>query len=142
MKRDTTSGLKFEEKIKINKEGINVSKHALYRYLKSKNINYLDYISKKLLPDEAYINEIDSTLYIYEKKFQKVEGSVDEKLQTAPFKILQYTKLANALNLKNVEFTYILSNFFKSPKYKDTFDYLDTFKNCHYYFEDEVNAIK
>ena len=70
MKRDTTSGLKFEEKIKINKEGINVSKHALYRYLKSKNINYLDYISKKLLPDEAYINEIDSTLYIYEKKFR------------------------------------------------------------------------
>ena len=60
MKRDTTSGLKFEEKIKINKEGINVSKHALYRYLKSKNINYLDYVCKNFLPEKLIFEKLDN----------------------------------------------------------------------------------
>ena len=133
MKRDTTSGLKFEEKIKINKEGINVSKHALYRYLKSKNINYLNYISKKLLPDEAYINETDSTLYIYEKKFQKVEGSVDEKLQTCDFKKKEYQKLMAPANIK-VQYMYLLDNWFRDPKYKDVLAYIISV-GCQYYFE-------
>lgn len=54
--RDTSTGLIFEEKIKVNKKGINLTKHNLYRYLKEKNIEYKDIISKKLLPDEAYYN--------------------------------------------------------------------------------------
>ena len=32
--RDTTTGLLFEERVKIKKEGIDVTKHELYRYLK------------------------------------------------------------------------------------------------------------
>ena len=52
--RDTSTGLFFEEKIKANKKGINLTKHNLYRYLKEKNIDYKNIISKKLLPDEAY----------------------------------------------------------------------------------------
>ena len=45
--RDTSTGLIFEEKIKVNKKGINLTKHNLYRYLKEKNIEYKDIISKK-----------------------------------------------------------------------------------------------
>ena len=64
--RDTSTGLIFEEKIKVKKKGINLTKHNLYRYLKEKNIEYKDIISKKLLPDEAYYNEEENILYIYE----------------------------------------------------------------------------
>lgn len=77
--RDTSTGLIFEEKIKVNKKGINLTKHNLYRYLKEKNIEYKDIISKKLLPDEAYYNEEEKILYIYEKKYQQTAGSADEK---------------------------------------------------------------
>lgn len=69
--RDTSTGLIFEEKIKVNKKGINLTKHNLYRYLKEKNIEYKDIISKKLLPDEAYYNEEEKILYIYEKNINK-----------------------------------------------------------------------
>ena len=62
--RDTSTGLIFEEKIKVNKKGINLTKHNLYKYLKEKNIDYKDIISKKLLPDEAYYNEEENILYI------------------------------------------------------------------------------
>ena len=75
--RDTSTGLIFEEKIKVNKKGINLTKHNLYRYLKEKNIEYKDIISKKLLPDEAYYDEEENILYIYEKKYQQTAGSAD-----------------------------------------------------------------
>ena len=52
-------------------------------------------VSKKLLPDEAFVNNITRTIYIIEKKFQHRAGSVDEKLQTCDFKLKQYKKLAN-----------------------------------------------
>lgn len=91
--RDTSTGLIFEEKIKVNKKGINLTKHNLYRYLKEKNIEYKDIISKKLLPDEAYYNEEEKILYIYEKKYQQTAGSADEKPQTCGFKIHEFRKL-------------------------------------------------
>ena len=34
--RDTSTGLKFEDLVSIKGKGINVSKHALYRFLKEK----------------------------------------------------------------------------------------------------------
>lgn len=66
--RDTTTGLLFEERVKIQESGIDVTKHELYRYLKSKGIDYTTLISKKLLPDEAFVDIKNSRLVIYEKK--------------------------------------------------------------------------
>lgn len=63
-------------------------------------------VSKKLLPDEAFINNITRTIYIIEKKFQHRAGSVDEKLQTCDFKLKQYKKLANLVGF-DVEYIYI-----------------------------------
>jgi len=37
-------------------------------------------------PDEFYLNKKNKTIFVIEKKTQKVIGSVDEKIQTAPFK--------------------------------------------------------
>ena len=94
--RDTSTGLIFEEKIKANKKGINLTKHNLYRYLKEKNIDYKDIISKKLLPDEAYYNEEENILYIYEKNISKLQevpmknpGPVDSKSMNLEKLVLQ-----------------------------------------------------
>ena len=72
-------------------------------------------------------------MYIIECKFQRVEGSVDEKLQTCDFKKKQYKKLLAKANI-DVEYMYLLSDFFKNKKYKDVLDYIHSV-GCYYYFE-------
>lgn len=107
-------------------------KYELYKFLKSKNIDYKKYISKRLLPDDAIYVILNNVLYIVEMKFQKVAGSVDEKLQTCDFKKKQYKKLMSPLNI-DVEYIYILNDWFKKPEYKDTLDYIISV-GCSYYF--------
>ena len=65
-------------------------------------------------------------------KFQGVAGSVDEKLQTCDFKVKQYRKLMAPLNIE-VEYIYILNDWFKKHQYKDTLDYVIAV-GCQYYF--------
>jgi hypothetical protein len=107
-------------------------KHSLYKFLKSKNIDYTNHISKQLLPDEAIYVIVNNTIYIIEMKFQKVHGSVDEKLQTCDFKLKQYKKLFSTLNVE-VQYMYILNDWFKRKEYKDTLDYVISV-GCQYYF--------
>lgn len=62
-------------------------KHEFYnKFLKGLNINWKGIISKQLLPDESIFVINNNRLFIIEMKFQKVQGSVDEKLQTCDFK--------------------------------------------------------
>lgn len=91
--RDTSTGLIFEEKIKANKKGINLTKHNLYRYLKEKNIDYKDIISKKLLPDEAYYNEEENILYIYEKNINKLQEVLMKNPRPVDSKSMNLEKL-------------------------------------------------
>ncbi|MBI2514928.1 hypothetical protein HYV91_01945 [Candidatus Wolfebacteria bacterium] len=107
-------------------------KYGLYRYLKLGGVDYQKYISKRLMPDEAIYVIRNNTLFVIEMKFQKVSGSVDEKLQTCDFKKKQYKKLMAPLNIE-VEYIYILSDWFKKPEYKDTLDYIISV-GCQYYF--------
>jgi hypothetical protein len=107
-------------------------KNGLYVYLKSKGVDYKKLISKRLLPDEAVYVICNNTLFIIEMKFQKVAGSVDEKLQTCDFKKKQYKKLMAPMNIE-VEYIYILSDWFRKPEYKDTLDYIISV-GCQYYF--------
>ena len=86
-----------------------------------------------MLPDDSIYVIIKNTLYIIEVKFQKVAGSVDEKLQTCDFKKKQYQKLLSKLNI-DVEYIYILSDWFRKPEYKDVLDYIHSVR-CQYYFE-------
>ena len=90
-------------------------------------------ISKKLLPDDSIYVITNNTLFIIECKYQQVGGSVDEKLQTCDFKRKQYQKLMSQVNI-DVEYIYLLSDWFKNPKYKDVLDYIISMR-CHYYFE-------
>lgn len=107
-------------------------KYALYRHLESHKVNYKKIISKKLLPDEAIYVIVNNTLFVIEMKSQTGSGSVDEKLQTCDFKSKQYRKLMAPLNIE-VEYIYILNDWFKKPGYKDTLDYVISV-GCQYYF--------
>ncbi len=108
-------------------------KNALYVFLKEQGIDYKVYITKKLLPDDAIYVIKDNTVNIIEVKFQVVAGSVDEKLQTCDFKKKQYQKLFSSLNYE-VEYMYVLSDWFRKKEYKDVRDYIVSV-GCRYYFE-------
>ncbi len=108
-------------------------KYELYKYLEKQGIDYRKFISKRLLPDDAIFVITNNTFFILEIKFQSVGGSTDEKLQTCDFKIKQYRKLLSRLNVE-VEYIYILNDWFKKPEYKDVLDYIISIKGCSYYF--------
>lgn len=108
-------------------------KNSLYVFLKEQGIDYKNYISKRLLPDDAIYVIKDNTVNIIEAKFQIVAGSVDEKLQTCDFKKKQYQKLFSSLNYE-VEYIYILSDWFRKQEYRDVRDYI-TSVGCRFYFE-------
>jgi hypothetical protein len=150
------SGLKFEQKIDVKTafqglkgyevkdnevffEGERVAelykKNAFYKKFLSKyNINWTDILVKRLLPDEAIFVLHNNTLFIIEKKFQHGTGSVDEKLQTCSFKLIQYRKLLSKANIR-VEYGYVLNNWFNQSRYNDVLDYIHSV-NCFYFFEE------
>jgi hypothetical protein len=109
-------------------------KYAFYKFLDEKNIAWKPMLSARLVPDDALLVIVRETLYIIEVKFQKVSGSVGEKLQTCDFKRKQYLKLVSPLGLK-VEYVYVLNDWFKKPEYKDVLDYIHSV-NCHYKFNE------
>jgi len=115
------------------KVALSFKKYGLYKYLDENEIDYRKFISKRLLPDDAIFVIINNTMFILEIKFQEVAGSTDEKLQTCDFKIKQYRKLLSRLNVE-VQYIYILNDWFKKPVYKDVLDYIISIDGCSYYF--------
>ncbi len=107
-------------------------KHAFYRFLDYREVEYKNILSKKLLPDDAIYVVVNNTFFIIECKFQKTSGSVDEKLQTCDFKRRQYRKLLAPLNME-VEYIYLLNDWFRHPAYRDVLDYIISV-GCSFYF--------
>ena len=62
-------------------------------------------------PDECFIDEENKRIFIIEKKFQQRPGSVCEKIQTAEFKIWQYSRI---LPTYNIIYMYCLSDWFET----------------------------
>lgn len=123
--------------IYLGKENIGklAQKHALYKeVLEPKGVNWKNVLSKKMLPDDCFVNYRDKTIYIIEKKFQSSAGSVDEKLQTCDFKRKQYEKLFKEIDYK-VKFIYLLCDWFKKPEYRDVLQYIVDV-GCEYYFNE------
>ncbi len=109
-------------------------KNAFYSiFLAELNIDWKKYISKRLLPDDSIFVLLNNTLFIIECKHQQVAGSVDEKLQTCDFKKKQYKKLMAPANI-DVEYIYLLDDWFRQAVYKDVLDYIQSV-GCDYYFE-------
>lgn len=108
-------------------------KYKFYDFLEEYGIDWKEIISKRLLPDDCIFVIINNTLFVIECKFQQVAGSVDEKLQTCDFKKKQYQKLLSRANI-DIEYVYLLSDWFRKPEYKDVLDYIISVR-CQYYFE-------
>lgn len=123
-------GVFFEDKLVARCFG----KHDFYKFLLESKIDWAKIISRQLFPDDALLVIVRETLFIIEVKYQQVEGSVDEKLQTCDFKRKQYLKLVSPLGLK-VEYVYVLNGWFKKPKYRDVLNYVHSV-NCHYRFNE------
>jgi hypothetical protein len=137
LRRASIKGIELDPQDFLVKNGQKIGylagKGLLYkRFLKNKN--YQSLISKKLLPDEAFVNELEKILYVIEKKFQHRAGSVDEKLQTCDFKLKQYKKLAK-VNGFDVKYIYLLSDWFKQDQYIDVLDYIKSV-GCYFYFNE------
>lgn len=151
---NTITGIKFEGKTDLatflnNIKGYSVEdgivyynkkkvarvfkKHGFYKFLEENDVDWKTIISKQLLPDDSIYVIINNTLFIIECKYQQVAGSVDEKLQTCDFKRKQYKKLVAPLNI-DVEYIYLLSDWFRNEKYKDVLNYIIDM-GCDYYFE-------
>ena len=115
--------------------GMIASKYDFYsNLLRQEDIRWQDYISKQLLPDEAFLNFTNDTVYIIEKKFQNTSGSVDEKLQTCDFKKRQYQKLLRDTNY-DVEYLYVCNDWFAQYCYRDVHNYIHSV-GCHIFFNE------
>jgi hypothetical protein len=152
---NTRTGLVFEGKTDLatflnSKTGYQVKKDKVYfenelvarvfkkysfynLFLTELKIDWTKLLSKRLFPDDCIFVLMKNTLFIIECKFQQVEGSVDEKLQTCDFKKKQYQKLLSQANI-DVEYVYLLSDWFRNAKYQDVLYYIHSV-HCHYYFE-------
>lgn len=81
-------------------------------------------LSAKINPDAFILNINTKTLHIFEKKWQQTSGSVDEKIQTAPFKLEMFQKLVSQYGV-SVTYNYILSSFFSNDKFRNVFEYYE-----------------
>ena len=108
-------------------------KNGFYNYLEHYlDINYKDFLSKKLIPDNSIISLKTKTIHIFEIKYQETPGSTDEKIQTCDFKNKQFNKLIKSTD-HNIEYNYIFNDWFKKLRYKDDLSYILSV-NCYYYF--------
>ena len=100
-----------------------MSKHRFYNFLADENIESTN--SKGWLPDEAFINFENHTVYIIEKKWQEVKGSVDEKLLGLGNKRRLYQRLLDkAENPYSVQFVFVGNDYFLNEEHKDVLEML------------------
>ena len=125
----------FVQNIYLDEEliGYYTEKHDFYKYLEWKGVHWNGINSKKYLPDSVFINEKKKKIFVVEKKFQEVEGSVDEKLQTCHFKKKVYQKLISKIvGNYSLEYYYLLNSFFEKNKYDDVKAYIQSV-GCKYF---------
>lgn len=139
----TTTGLEFEKNTSLadalraagfrveefrvydgsNFVGELAPKGQLYRFLEARDVEWSERLSSRLLPDEAIFSRAGNKLTVIEKKWQEVSGSVDEKLQTAGFKIRQYKRLLDGTGI-DFKYVYLLNEWFAVPRYDDVRNYI------------------
>ncbi len=89
-------------------------------------------LSKKLLPDGGFISIEANAVVIVEAKYQQVNGSVDEKLQTIDFKYKQYCKMFEDSGL-TVVYSYVLNDWFTKDEYEDVLKYIKELGHTYYF---------
>ena len=114
---NTRTGAIFELntdlKTNLKNAGINLDnvifckQHDFPSLMRAHGFDMVEHFGKKFLPDEAFI--YNNHLFVIEKKYQCVSGSVDEKIQTGPYKKLIYETCAAALGLDGATYIYLLA---------------------------------
>lgn len=100
----------------------------IYNFLWSWDIYWKDWFSKKMSTKNMNFVVVGNTVYAIECNFHKIINP----LQTCDFKKKQYKKIFSRLNIE-VEYMYLLSDWFAKPQYKDVLDYIISV-GCSYYF--------
>lgn len=97
--------------------------NRFYDFLSDLNIDNTN--SKKWKPDEVFINFENNTVYIIEKKWQDIEGSVDEKLLGFGNKRRLYQRLLDKSDKPfSVSFVFVGNDFFFKKAFRDYFEML------------------
>jgi len=107
-KNNNHSIIKF---IDYNTIYIHTKQSQLFRYMKDNMNHNIDKGHGCKNPDECFIDEKKKIIFIIEKKFQQVNGSVCEKIQTVEFKLWQYNRTFPEYK---VVYIYCLSKWFKT----------------------------
>lgn len=120
-----SNGKDFEKKYDfqrlLKEHGYDLSKFEFHNqgdfnvFMKKHKFDMTEYFGKRFLPDEAFI--YNNHLYIIEKKFQGGGGSVDEKIQTGPYKKMVYEICAKHLGLNGVTYIFLLGEYFSQNKF-------------------------
>lgn len=117
-----------------------VPKNNLYVHLKEVyNINWKDFLCKRINGDEVIINNHSKDVFVIEKKTQKCDGSVDEKLQTCDYKKKQLQKIFSSIGF-TVHYIYLLNDWFKQSQYKDVIEYIESV-GCEVFFN-KINDVR
>lgn len=89
---------------------IRARKNKFKKYMEPFTNHDMKWVHGSKKPDECYIDENSKTIFVIEKKFQQIEGSICEKIQSAPCKIWNYKKI---FPQHNIVYTYTLSDWYK-----------------------------
>lgn len=132
--RNTTTGLDFEKMAVIHrKDGVNISKKELKKFLQKRGLkDPTQYLSWMFEPDEAYYIPSTNEVVIYEKKYQHVSGSADEKLAACQWKIQEYKDCFAAVGIPTVSYIYIFSKWFSKPRYRKLLNFIRSVEGCDY----------
>lgn len=145
-KNTNKNGLPYEKLTELNTEYNILLSSKLYNKIKfkmnedrifisTKQSNFFKYMGKHInknvkkahgckKPDECYIDKDKKIIFIIEKKFQQVSGSVCEKVQTPHMKVWQYNRTFTDWN---IVYIYCLSEWFKKNCIAEL-EYLDEMK--------------
>ncbi len=104
-----------------------------YTFLEQLDINWTALISEQIFPNDSIFVIIVNTVFIIECKSEHILDSAYEQLQTCDFKRKQYQKLLSGANIE-VEYIYLLSDWFRKPQYKDILNYIHSV-HCFYFFD-------
>ena len=105
------NGLPYEILTELNTEYTVIAEDSFSKNVKFNTDDKIYKFTKQCKnPDECYIDETNNIIFIIEKKFQQVSGSVCEKIQTPHFKIWQYNR---TFPKHKIVYIYCLSDWFK-----------------------------
>ncbi|NQZ65816.1 MAG: hypothetical protein HRT99_01190 [Mycoplasmatales bacterium] len=115
----------------------NIYKALKKEYPNQMNDKYIkEVFSKKIFPDAFILSIRKNKLTIFEKKWQQTAGSVDEKIQTAPFKLEMFHKLLRHVGLE-LSYQYILSEWFINKMYRNIKEYYHDKKEIRIWINNE-----